>query len=771
MDGADLMFRRGAEGASLRGVMMLSTYPLLTWQQDWTSSVVQPPTWQQVWGSPPPAEKGESYRIFGEDNAEGVYVAARELFPDQSYGDKAPQVSIDNYVPPRWTRSPDDNDWDKRPATWLTVIGHRQFWPIAVLNRYTLHPHMQQGSAENSLLPTFCDLQDMRIAVAGDPKPMGRLPVEFGLLVVLCLGWSVLHLLWCMHGSISPVPSGFRLAYFAPVPRRQHPLLIGFGSVLVASAAVIVAGTSGLINGALGRWNIVVAGFILLTFLLAFFACWRNYKLQPMTDDTFTADSSYEWRWITAIGSIALLIAFMVVELVLLLKLNITDRIPTFWRSVHLLSGVSPLLPQLFLLAGMYCWFWFCLRGLSLFGGDRPLLPKGDDLILRDGTPMSVFSRETAQTPNENAAMPIGKFYLKLLMWILPTVLVVSAMLLNGRPWLRTLGERKYGYFMFFWIVLCISLILADTAEAWSSWRRLRVLLNHIDLVPLRRTLNALHGLTWRSVWAMSGNVLEERYCLFSRQIEALRHLENQVALWAPASAADTEIKADLIKKIDDFMLNKMKPFGVWYRNFFEGVPNAPDMEYLLEVQRGIASIAGFLLVHVLMPSWQTEKDSLIIDRRPKKNKEDENRVPLIYPDMPKCVLAAEEFFVLPYLGFIQNILGRIRTIVLGSLFLFVATTLAVSSYPFDPLPVLGGIFLAVFVITGTTIVVIYAGMHRDATLSYITDTSPGELGGGFWRQVFTFGVGPLIGLLTTLFPSITDFVVSWLQPSSQVIK
>ena len=49
---------------------------------------------------------------------------------------------------------------------------------------------------------------------------------------------------------------------------------------------------------------------------------------------------------------------------------------------------------------------------------------------------------------------------------------------------------------------------------------------------------------------------------------------------------------------------------------------------------------------------------------------------------VPQYVLAAEEFVVLPYLGFIQNILGRIRTIVLGSLFLFVAATLAASSCP-----------------------------------------------------------------------------------------
>jgi hypothetical protein len=85
--------------------------------------------------------------------------------------------------------------------------------------------------------------------------------------------------------------------------------------------------------------------------------------------------------------------------------------------------------------------------------------------------------------------------------------------------------------------------------------------------------------------------------------------------------------------------------------------------------------------------------------------------------NVPEHVLAAEEFFVLPYVGFIQNTLGRIRTIVLSSLFLFAATTLAVSSYPFDPLPVLGGIFLGVFVVAGGTMILVFTQMNRDATL------------------------------------------------------
>jgi hypothetical protein len=111
------------------------------------------------------------------------------------------------------------------------------------------------------------------------------------------------------------------------------------------------------------------------------------------------------------------------------------------------------------------------------------------------------------------------------------------------------------------------------------------------------------------------------------------------------------------------------------------------------------------------------------------------------------------------------------RTIILGCLCLFVATTFAVSSYPFDPLPVLGGIFLAVFVIVGGTLTIVFVQMHRDPTLSHITNTSPGELGSQFWIHIITFGIGPLLGLLTTLFPSITDFVTSWLQPGTQALQ
>jgi hypothetical protein len=268
----------------------------------------------------------------------------------------------------------------------------------------------------------------------------------------------------------------------------------------------------------------------------------------------------------------------------------------------------------------------------------------------------------------------------------------------------------------------------------------------------------------------MSGNVLAERYSLISRQLEALRHLRNRLEEWKPETDAETKSRNDLTKKIDDCFEIKIPKLVTWYVAL-NGEP-VTTVSALTGIQKEFASIGAQALSTILLPQWRTEKDSLIFSRPDPKDKDsDKGSGPVISAHVKAHVLAAEEFFVLPYVAFIQNILGRIRTIVLGSLILFVATTFAMSSYPFDPLPVLGGIFLAVFVIIGTTMILIYAGMHRDATLSYITGSQPGELGAEFWRQLITFGIGPLLGLLTTLFPSITDFVVSWLQPSAQAIK
>jgi len=640
----------------------------------------------------------------------------------------------------------------------LTVVGHRQLWPLAVLNSHTL----PQSSAK-SVLKEASELKSSVMAIGGDPHPMDRVPLEFWILLMLCLAWALLHFLWCACASISPLPASFREAHFAAIPRWQHAALIGFGSSIIVAVAIVLAASSGLLYGKLdGRIGLFITGYVLTIAGLACSGCLANRNLPPMANVVFSnSNVRSSWKFALILSALMVL-AFFVLHLKLLFLLTRANQISVFWRSMHLVNGVSPLLPQMFLLVGMYLWFWFCLRGLALFGNDRPLLPNETELSV-----MPMFSEEQAARPVESLAHPLGASYFKRLAMIFPLVLVVCRVALGGF-WLRTLGERSFGVYVFFWISLLIAVIFTDTIQCWLAWRQLSMLLTYLDRLPLRRTLNSLQGLSWRSVWAMSGNVLAERYCLISRQTEALRHLGNQIDQGIPASTSIAEHQVWVVDRIRSCQRKTIPELVAW----FEALNNKPVqcVEPLRKLQAEFASISACILSSILIPAWQRESDSLIFDHARSEDREG-NGGPVVSANVPAYVISAEEFVVLPYVGFIQNILGRIRSMVFGILCLFVASTLAVSSYPFDPLPLLGAIFLAVFILCGTALVIIYAGMHRDATLSYITRTRAGELGFEFWRQLLTYGAGPLLGLMTTLFPSITDFIVSWLQPSTQLMK
>ncbi|HEX8838608.1 MAG TPA: hypothetical protein VF748_16825 [Candidatus Acidoferrum sp.] len=65
----------------------------------------------------------------------------------------------------------------------------------------------------------------------------------------------------------------------------------------------------------------------------------------------------------------------------------------------------------------------------------------------------------------------------------------------------------------------------------------------------------------------------------------------------------------------------------------------------------------------------------------------------------------------------------------------------------------------------------VYSGMHRDASLSRITDTKPGELGIAFWVRMGAFVVVPAIGLPAAQFSEIGNFLFSWLQPAAESLK
>jgi len=215
--------------------------------------------------------------------------------------------------------------------------------------------------------------------------------------------------------------------------------------------------------------------------------------------------------------------------------------------------------------------------------------------------------------------------------------------------------------------------------------------------------------------------------------------------------------------------MKEARGFAVWYSENYRK-DRAGDLTSFQEFQQSIAATSGTLLTKLLIPAWRAEDDSLIADRfRPAEDKESPaSKLPRA---KDPYIRNAEELVCLTYLGFIQNALGRLRTIALTIVVLFLACTLAISSYPFDPRQGLSVILVVLFVISGVVMVKVYAEMHRDSTLSHVTNTRPGELGSEFWFKIVGVGLAPLIGLLSRIFPGVIDFIFSWIQPGISSLK
>jgi len=467
---------------------------------------------------------------------------------------------------------------------------------------------------------------------------------------------------------------------------------------------------------------------------------------------------------------------------VLVLPSKEPTRVFVFWRSVNLFTGVSPLLPFLLLILGMYAWFWYTLSGIALFNRDRPLLPSSEDMDPR----LSMFTQERAGKKIERLAKPLSGGYGVLLPGLLIGLLVMFLFFTWSEDFaIRSLGPKSYGQLFFIWLSVCIALIVTDAFQLLRIWARLHQLLVYLDRLPLRRTLYGLKGFSWGSVWQMSGSVLDQRYKLLSRQMESFRHLKNElerlakvavVAEGQPAPAAVQEDPdgAPTLKSCNKRLATceaSGLAFATWYVNCYHD-PHVTDVAPMGRHQEELAKTAATVCTEILMPEWGKERNSLIQDpSHPNTKEPDTGKLELSSAPIPTYQTLAEEFFILPYLGFVQNILGRMRTLGIGMLWLFIAATISVASYPFDPRPLLSGIFLFVFIVVATIMIFVYAQMHRDTTLSHITNTNPGELGLDFWIKLVTVGIGPSLALLTALFPEMAGFLASWLQPSSQAIK
>ncbi len=183
-------------------------------------------------------------------------------------------------------------------------------------------------------------------------------------------------------------------------------------------------------------------------------------------------------------------------------------------------------------------------------------------------------------------------------------------------------------------------------------------------------------------------------------------------------------------------------------------------------VRMRLCACAEQILTDLLVPEWLAERSSL--DLRAAAGSKTDDHVAL---SGNLSVMLGEEFLCMIYVGYLQNLLGRMRTMVLSMAGVFAAIALSVGFYPYTPRPTISLSLLILLFFIGTVVGIVYAGLDRDSTLSHITNTEPGTLGAHFWIRIVSFVGVPAMGLIVAQFPEIANFVFSWVQPTMNAVK
>jgi len=814
--GANLLLRRESGANGLDGILVLSNYPLLPDIDHWTkyTPYKQPAPsllsellmYFGLQDQPSPSQEQQtdhSHRTFSNGFAEGTYLALRFLLikPDPGKNSKsrsyflpdncsfdAISFRIPDYSKPFWL-DPDRNTKAgcHQPITWLSVLGNSGFLPVASLDdKKKTHVFTNDAFFEASLTPeTSSRLLNIPWQIITGPFAPNQddrwpfVPLSMDLAIVATLLWAAFHAVCAWRASITVKPD--HRAYFVAQPEASHALLMVLGSVLIVVVASILSWGFGWLTptpagqpmrypGPYNSFPIVVWGIAGFAIIANSWAEHRRAKLnsRSMLEATFPP---------------ALLYIFLTFGFCLLLGIALENDafpesfIPIFIRSMNLTSGVSPVVPIVLLAVGMYGWVWYSLKGLALLGPDRPCLPPCDTLKIEMAERgkmdlLTMLSEKRAGEPLVKLCGPFEQTAVLVAIAVIALLLIFVPLFCGGAP-IRSFGLRSYSLMVFVGIVLSIGILIGSTYQVVRLWLRLRSLLTFLDKLPLRRTFQAMRGFTWGSIWKMGGNAFDVRFKIFYRQFETLNHLSASLANMSRMGklydTPDAEIKRwyDELGKFRDDRIE----FSLWYAQNWDKW-KARDLTSLQKVQAKLAEITGYVLTQILIPAWRAETESLIALGE-ENGSSDLGATDIVRNATPDdaYVRNAEEVVCLLYLGFVQNIVGRIRSLVMAMVWLFLSIALVVPSYPFDPRPLLTGAVMTLFAVVGLAVFVVYSQMFRDATLSHLTNTKPGELGWDFWIKILSFGIGPLFGLLATLFPNFSSTFMSLLQPGLSSIK
>jgi hypothetical protein len=801
---ADLLFQREIQDSALHGIMALSTYSLI------------PGANQSLLSKNLQNKNIQVDRVFPSSDSMGTYNASKllttalnELWQQPKKLGRAEICGLFNNDPFNCVSVPPSDDAtdtgliSPNLPIHVTVLGHDGFADVAVLS--------------NTVKPPANSLQ-MRVKPV--EQPQRELPNAWHLFWVMVV---IVALAYCYFLlSASMLSSSEAVAHLAPPQLDSRVWLFGVNTYLhfALLLTVLIPFFYFKVSG-FEKWSLMsvmaLVGGVGIYDLHRRKARWLAYLLLCLCLVTSGAVAYYLVK--ASNGSVSLFIT----------------------RAVQLTSGVSPLLPVLFLLGSGLWGAWHSLSSSSLVDSRRPALPSTKYLDpARKGQPLG-RSDSILEDDNRHLFRLLRANSVEGRAVVATFVIVAAVWWYRGFRPLQTLESNSYEYLLAMAITCVAVLLLSGILRLQSIWAELKRLLVALDSLPLRRGFKRLDGFSWSPMWRVGAGNLSELRRLLSRQLESLRCLENlavpgfdqefqdkflnkAVAVrdaykaaksnyegYSVIQASPTQAAAAVaatqnvgggaaVKLVPELPEADVEPEneptpqkGVlrWLRvpaKWIEQVLRQGNLERTLlkkfsAFQRRFAKAGSYALAFC-ETQWSQET-SIASNGEDKEGSEkiadalealarrtpEEKAAAAKEEKLEKQLHACEEFVALLYTSFILVVLVRIRGLIVAAGGMYVLLLAALNVYPFQPEMVIRSALIGLLVVIVGIVGFVYAQMHRDSTLSYITGTEPGELGLNFWIRIVSFVAVPAISLLASQFPQIAGLFSSWVEPAVNALK
>jgi hypothetical protein len=759
----DLLFLRTPDVGSLNGTLLVSNYPLIPQNKFWNSNDLT--FWS--WSTP----KVRGLITFPSSFQEGEYNALLQLMKDMSLVQKT-REGLERHWP-RGGHGDGDAGASTQPL-WLATLGTAGIFPID-LYRYDKALEQKYQAAEDRLKDQAAvdnllkeknavekrlkqDLQaklDLHSLELGPPQSFPilcwTLIAGLGVLQVFGLG---LAKKWNLDKK---VPQYFKRDFDISDKTANVTLarmLCHITAILTIALTQLILGSSYIFFSG-SHWEYLLLACLVVGVTLILLAgagslilmLYKAHKRrqEPAVPHDSNRIISTQRIFLSSVIGAAVIVGASIFWVVMTVGGTFVNAFLHF-RNLNISSGVAPVLPLVSMLMIFYFGIWAYLRRLSYW--DKRYAEMCNlklDPVNRQDFAADVTAIDTCLLgPLSNRK------------WLLGFGLTLLASILALRPsnTLEMIERRGVQWLVLFVFGLALLTLWLNWFRFINIWVHLRNVLENLEKLPLRAAFQRLPR--ERSLPILQGSPAQELLPLLLDRLRALAH--------ADASKENIELDRSFEKRIEALMdQGVVKTEVVEQKKVDGGVSRSglrtfskPRMELVREVREEMTHLIDSLSSRLLEKYWSRGSSSSTQDQAA-------NPADLKF-------LLAEDIIALPFYAYIRNVIGELRNLLF---FVGLALSLlfaAFHTYPFRADQAIDWWFFGLFAFMGAGIVLVVAQMERNPLLSRLSNTTPGELGPGFYLQLLKYGAVPLLTIFGSQIPWVSNVLFKLVQPALEAL-